>query len=546
MQATLKQQKSIDAVSSAFASSDPKQQAAVKAVRLAFGGAEPKTDPLPTNTTTTPDTTRFSRLTPTETTARNIISAPMNNQQSKEEIQAEKRKAVQGEIDALNKVFQDKLSEQRIVNKGQDRQTSSVSTLTGLAGSTEANVAATKTEALGNKQLDAIRNEQAAAVQQILSDVRTSAAEEARLQTLDARQSARDTLDMRTARSEEAVNNLSILSKTGTTAEGLKTTDPETYKYLSEKVGGEQMLKAYLTLNRPTQEIEDSGIKDGVYYSAYRNPVTGELKVDTVDVGLPTGYSKTIDAGNRIIAIPDNWDGKPESLITINKGLTPKESQAISDKNKSGANGEVSDLTNGILANVASLKDLTPSGREEVIAEIYRSGRGGELSNKMDQYAVQKADSVLPAIDLALEQLDEAVVGFLSPTAAKISGTDTFKLQSTLDTIFANIAFGELTAMRAASPTGGALGQVSERELALLGSVQASLKLGIGEDLMKKNLNKVKKVFEDIKKRASKNITDQYQSERGQLQQGEILIERDGKIGAIPESEFNSSTDKKL
>ena len=119
----------------------------------------------------------------------------------------------------------------------------------------------------------------------------------------------------------------------------------------------------------------------------------------------------------------------------------------------------------------------------------------------MDEYAVQKADSVIPAIDLALEQLDEAGTGFTGYYVSKLPGTDSFRLQTTLDTIFANIAFGELTAMRAASPTGGALGQVSERELALLGGVQASLKMGIGDKLMKENLNKVRKVFEDIKKR---------------------------------------------
>ena len=144
-----------------------------------------KTEPLPTNTT---NTTRFSRLTPTEQKATDTLAAPLTTE-TEAEIQARKAKAAQAEIDALNKVYQDKLNTQRITNQGQDRQTASVSTLTGLAGSTEANVAATKTEALGEKQLNAIRNEQAAAIQQILSKVKTSAAEEARQQTLDARQS---------------------------------------------------------------------------------------------------------------------------------------------------------------------------------------------------------------------------------------------------------------------------------------------------------------------------------------------------------------------
>jgi len=40
--------------------------------------------------------------------------------------------------------------------------------------------------------------------------------------------------------------------------------------------------------------------------------------------------------------------------------------------------------------------------------------------------------------------------------------------------------------------------------------------------------------------------TDQFADFKGQLRQGEILIERGGEVGAIPENEFNPSTDKRL
>ena len=39
---------------------------------------------------------------------------------------------------------------------------------------------------------------------------------------------------------------------------------------------------------------------------------------------------------------------------------------------------------------------------------------------------------------------------------------------------------------------------------------------------------------------------DQYADFRSQIGEGEILIERDGQVGAISESEFNPQTDKKL
>jgi len=48
-------------------------------------------------------------------------------------------------------------------------------------------------------------------------------------------------------------------------------------------------------------------------------------------------------------------------------------------------------------------------------------------------------------------------------------------LAGTIETIQANLSFTELAQMRAASPTGGALGSIAVRELELLGATVASL-----------------------------------------------------------------------
>jgi hypothetical protein len=56
-----------------------------------------------------------------------------------------------------------------------------------------------------------------------------------------------------------------------------------------------------------------------------------------------------------------------------------------------------------------------------------------------------------------------------------VPGTPAKAVSAMLNTIKANIGFAELNDMRAASPTGGALGQVSERELMFLQSVIGSL-----------------------------------------------------------------------
>jgi hypothetical protein len=73
-----------------------------------------------------------------------------------------------------------------------------------------------------------------------------------------------------------------------------------------------------------------------------------------------------------------------------------------------------------------------------------------------------------------------------------IPGTPGYSLSTDLDTIKANVGFDELQAMRDASPTGGALGQVSEMENRLLQSVRAAIsQLLKGEDL-ERNLKIIK------------------------------------------------------
>jgi len=80
----------------------------------------------------------------------------------------------------------------------------------------------------------------------------------------------------------------------------------------------------------------------------------------------------------------------------------------------------------------------------------------------------------------------------------KIPGSDARALSNLLDTVKANIGFDKLQAMREASPTGGALGQVSERELDFLQGVFGSLdQYGSAEDLTY-NLKLLQHVYNNL------------------------------------------------
>lgn len=282
--------------------------------------------------------------------------------QSAEEIQAQKMKDSQAQIDSLNSYYDTLAREQATINESRSRATSSVNTLTGLAGSTEANVQTDKTTALNQQATDKIQAERNAALQQVLADVRTSAVQEAQFQRQQANADAQTQLEQRKQIQTEATTQLTALAQGGATADGIKASDPVAYQHLVDTLGGEATVKAMFTLNRPQDAILDKSIQNGNYVIAYQNPLTGKVRIETVDLGLPTGYSKTIDAGNRILAVPDNWDGDPSKLISINKGLTPD--QAASLSGAGGASGLSPSSVNfwaDAAASGVSMNSLIPS-----------------------------------------------------------------------------------------------------------------------------------------------------------------------------------------
>jgi len=94
------------------------------------------------------------------------------------------------------------------------------------------------------------------------------------------------------------------------------------------------------------------------------------------------------------------------------------------------------------------------------------------------------------------------VLGVTGAVASFIPGTNRVDAESLAQTIRANIGFDRLQQMREASPTGGALGQVSNQELSTLQSVLGNLSLSQSQDQVLQNLDRLKKIYADILKKA--------------------------------------------
>lgn len=106
-------------------------------------------------------------------------------------------------------------------------------------------------------------------------------------------------------------------------------------------------------------------------------------------------------------------------------------------------------------------------------------------------YASERAFRTVQSVDELMGQANGWNTGYGS-LLSSIPQTEARHFRSQLDTLKANIAFNELTQMREASKTGGALGQVSDREGALLQSALGALDQAQTAGQLKEQLQKIK------------------------------------------------------
>jgi murein DD-endopeptidase MepM/ murein hydrolase activator NlpD len=121
-----------------------------------------------------------------------------------------------------------------------------------------------------------------------------------------------------------------------------------------------------------------------------------------------------------------------------------------------------------------------------------------------DQIAGNKI--AIDTIDEMLGGLSRFDTGLTGTVSSWIPATDAYDIDADLETIKAIVGFAKLKAMRDASKTGGALGQVSEMENKLLQSVLGSLSQGQSREKFVKNLTQVKDSLKKLNKAAMQDM----------------------------------------
>ena len=134
-----------------------------------------------------------------------------------------------------------------------------------------------------------------------------------------------------------------------------------------------------------------------------------------------------------------------------------------------------------------------------------------------------KAKAAIRALEDKTEEVDQSIneaialsnrytTGLLGSVSKNIPESDALKLASILDSIRANLGFDALTEMRQNSPTGAALGAISNDENKLLQSTIASLNQNLSAESLKANLRKIHEVRNKALKRARENFEEDFNS----------------------------------
>lgn len=277
------------------------------------------------------------------------------------------------------------------------------------------------------------------------------------------------------------------------------------------KIANDPMAVAFIRSN-PAEALKT--------YSAPRDRKTatvGNVVVD-VNTGEPifTGQQErktsNIDAGNKILVV-DSLTG--ETIREVPKGLAPqapKEAKPLySNTPVETSSGFVymptaDGIAKGLPAiNAADGKPVANIMTKAQIAEQEKEQKS--ISQKESSLA--QINDINAAVAGAKEILNDNLT-FTSGTVGKLasiaSAPSRTALEGYIDTLKANLSFETLAAMRANSPTGGALGSVSENELRLLGSTVASLDPNLPRDVLIKNLKRVEERYAKIKKAIDEDL----------------------------------------
>lgn len=232
-------------------------------------------------------------------------------------------------------------------------------------------------------------------------------------------------------------------------------------------------------------------------YKSYREATT-----------VKPAETREIKRGDRIVT--EQWDGEKWVQIADAARFNPKAGVSIDFGGMMGGAPELGKLSTDygyVLDPETRQPVINPETGLPVAAPVPGSKAYRELQSQEEKRSNTESNEQSTA-NLVSEDIGRAkriinespnlTTGFLGPIISKWGGTPAADLDSLLDTVGANISFDYLNTMRQNSPTGGALGQVTERELDLLRATAGNLRQSQSADQLLFNLDRLEKQFNKV------------------------------------------------
>lgn len=217
-------------------------------------------------------------------------------------------------------------------------------------------------------------------------------------------------------------------------------------------------------------------------------------KIDTGDF-VPTPGIRTVDTGTGT-AIIDSRTGQPigpPSSIPQQRlgqpGMAPQVGAPTGRPQQSGF------IPKDVRGASYQGKEGSEQAQIDVALPEKRAKAEGALKGLNRKYGL-----VTGTIDAAIKSIDEGIIprAGVGSVLSGVPQTPQFGLAQKLKTIQANIGFDELQSMRENSPTGGALGAISDKENELLSLVRGSVVQGLDPMELKDNLRRIKQLYGEV------------------------------------------------
>lgn len=223
----------------------------------------------------------------------------------------------------------------------------------------------------------------------------------------------------------------------------------------------------------------------------------------------------------------------------INLGLEPRAGQRVIEIPQ--PDGTVQRAVYDIGSGKVNVLGQGRSAESEAYEKALAEADAADLINAPKRLAAsneavnQIENNLMPVFADVEASADAWTVGLMSLTSI-VPNTPAADLKANIDTLFANTAFDRLQEMRNNSPTGGALGSITERELDLLAATRAALLRSQSPEQFRENLARLKQHYAraaDIAKKAKE--MDQLKTQVLQLRRRPASEDRDKRMARVQE-----------